>query len=73
MRRTIVRLTANDTESVTAMRIEKFNPVTMRSLSPGERAGVRASVNTHPTKKTYARFNFARFHKYPTSLVFFRK
>ena len=43
-----VRLTANDTESVMAMRIEKLSGnVTVRSLSPGERAGVRASVNTH--------------------------
>jgi hypothetical protein len=33
------------------MRIEKLSStVTMRSLSPGERAGVRASVNTHPTE-----------------------
>ncbi len=30
------------------MRIEKlFSDVPMLSLSPGERAGVRASVNTH--------------------------
>ena len=46
--RVVVRLTANDTESVTAMRIEKWSGnVTVRSLSPGERAGVRASVNAH--------------------------
>ena len=46
--RVVVRLTANDTKSVTAMRIEKWSGnVTVRSLSPGERAGVRASVNTH--------------------------
>jgi len=48
MCRVVVRLTANDTESVMAMRIEKLSGnVTVRSLSPGERAGVRASVNTH--------------------------
>jgi hypothetical protein len=48
MYRVVVRLTANDTESVTAMRIEKWSGnVTVRSLSPGERAGVRASVNAH--------------------------
>ena len=46
--RAVVRLTANDTESVTAMGIEKWSGnVTARSLSPGERAGVRASVNIH--------------------------
>ena len=40
--------TADDTESVTAMRTEKlFGIVMMRSLSLGERVGVRASVNTH--------------------------
>ena len=47
----VVRLTANDTESVTAMRIEKWSGnVTARSLSPGKRAGVRASVNAHSIK-----------------------
>jgi len=46
--RIIVRPTANDTESVTAMTIEKWSGnVTMRSLFPGQRAGVRASVNAH--------------------------
>jgi hypothetical protein len=51
MCRVIVRLTANDTKSVTAMRIEKWSGnVTVRSLSPGERAGVRASVNVIPLK-----------------------
>ena len=51
MCRVVLRLTANDTESVTDMRIEKLSGnVTVRSLSPGERAGVRASVNTHPTE-----------------------
>jgi len=46
--RVVVRLITNDTKSVTAMRIEKLSGnVTVRSLSPGERAGVRASVNTH--------------------------
>jgi hypothetical protein len=48
MCRVVVRLTANDTKSVMAMRIEKLSGnVTVRSLSPGERAGVRASVNAH--------------------------
>jgi hypothetical protein len=56
MYRVVVRLTANDTESVTAMRIEKWSGnVTVRSLSPvpirsrdfSPRAGVRASVNAH--------------------------
>ena len=47
----IVRVTANDTESVMAMRIGKFSSaVTVLTLSPGERAGVRASVNTHSTE-----------------------
>ena len=46
--RVVVRLTANDTKSVTAMSIEKLSGnVTVRSLSLGERAGVRASVNAH--------------------------
>ncbi len=41
----ILCLTANDTMSVTAMRIEKLpSTVTMPTLSPGERAGVRADV-----------------------------
>ena len=41
-------LFANDTESVTVTRIEKRSgDVTMPTLSPGERAGVRASVNSH--------------------------
>jgi hypothetical protein len=36
----VVRLTANDTESVTAMRIQKWSGnVTVRSLSPGEGRG----------------------------------
>ena len=48
MCRVVVRLTANDTESVAAMGIEKWSVnVTVLSLSPGERAGVRASVNAN--------------------------
>ena len=44
-------LFVNDTESVTATRIEKVSgDVTMLTLSPGERAGVRASVNSYSTK-----------------------
>jgi len=51
MFRVIVRLTANDTESVIATRIEKLSStVMMFTLSPGERAGVRASVNANFTK-----------------------
>jgi hypothetical protein len=47
----VVRLTANDTESVIAMRIEKLlGTVKMLTLSPGERGGVRASVNLIPLK-----------------------
>jgi hypothetical protein len=39
------------TESVMAIRIEKLSgDRTVLSLSPGERAGVRASVNFHSTK-----------------------
>jgi hypothetical protein len=35
-------------ESVTTTRVEKLSGnVTVRTLSPGERAGVRASVNAH--------------------------
>jgi hypothetical protein len=56
MCRVVVHLTANDTESTTAMRIEKLSGnVTMRSLSPGERAGVRASVNAHSIENAEAR------------------
>ena len=48
MCRVVVCLTVNDTKSVMATRIEKLSgDVTVFSLSPGERAGVRASVNTH--------------------------
>jgi hypothetical protein len=51
MCRVVVRLTANCRESVTAMRIEKLSDnVTVRPLSPGERAGVRASENAHFTE-----------------------
>jgi hypothetical protein len=58
MFRVIVRLTANDTESVIATRIEKLSStVMMFTLSPGDpgfaearRAGVKASVNTNFTK-----------------------
>ena len=40
-------LFVNDTKSVTATRIEKLSgDVTMLTLSPGERAGVRADVIT---------------------------
>jgi hypothetical protein len=40
---------ANDTESATAMRIKiLFGTVIMLTLSPGERAGVRAVVNLIP-------------------------
>jgi hypothetical protein len=56
MCRVIVRLTANDTESVTAMRNEKLSGnVTALSLSPGERAGVRASVNSHSIENVECR------------------
>ena len=42
---------ANDTESVTAMRIKELSgTVTMLALFTGERAGVRASVNYIPLK-----------------------
>ena len=42
----VERLTVNNSESVTAMKIEKRSGnATMRSLSSGERAGVRAGVN----------------------------
>jgi hypothetical protein len=42
---------AYNTKSVTAMRIEKLSDnVTVRYLAPGERAGVRASVNALPLK-----------------------
>jgi hypothetical protein len=38
---------------VTATRIEKlFGDVTMLTLSPGERAGVRASVNSYSTENS---------------------
>jgi len=56
MCRVVVRLTANGTESVTAMRIEKWSgnvtarspsPVPIRSRDFSPRAGVRASVNAH--------------------------
>jgi hypothetical protein len=44
--RVILCLTANDTESATAIRIKKLSSTAiMLTLSPGERAGVRASVN----------------------------
>ena len=43
----------NDTESVMATRIEKLSgDVTMLTLSPGERAGVRASVNSYSTENS---------------------
>ena len=51
--RVVVRLTANDTKSVMAMRIEKFSSaVKVLTLSPGERAGVRASVNCGRSGRT---------------------
>jgi hypothetical protein len=47
----IARLATNDTESVTAIRIEELSSaVPLLTLSPGERAGVRASVNAHSTE-----------------------
>jgi hypothetical protein len=47
----IVRLTANDTKLGTATRIVKLSSdMTILSLSLGERAGVRASVNSNSTE-----------------------
>ena len=49
--RVVVRFTSNDMESVTAARVGKSSSnVTVRSLSPGERVGVRASVNSNLTE-----------------------
>ena len=51
IRRVGVRLSVNGMESVMATKIEKLSGnVTVRSLSPGERAGVRASVNSNFTE-----------------------
>jgi hypothetical protein len=47
----VVRLTANDTKLGTATRIVKLSSdMTILSLSPGEKAGVRASVNSNSTE-----------------------
>ena len=51
MCRVVVCLTVNDTKSVMAPRIEKLSgDVTVFSLSPGERVGVRASVDFNSTE-----------------------
>jgi hypothetical protein len=68
--RVIVRLAANNTDSVTAIRIEELSSaVPLLTLSLGERAGVRVSVNANSTETSgNLKFGPQEFDSQPTKV-----